>query len=61
MSKPLNWQNQRPNKEEKEKPWLSRLTAILIQLRSKRMVTATQLAERHKVGVRAIYRDIRAL
>ncbi len=47
--------------EEKEKPRLSRLTAILTQLQSSRIVTATQLAERHKVSVRTIYRDIRAL
>lgn len=44
-----------------EKPRLSRLTAILTQLQAKRMVTATQLAERHGVSVRTIYRDIRTL
>lgn len=47
--------------EEKEKPRLSRLTAILTQLQSSRVVTATQLAERHQVSVRTIYRDIRTL
>lgn len=47
--------------EEKEKPRLSRLTAILTQLQAKRIVTATQLAERHDVSVRTIYRDIRTL
>ncbi|GAA3653641.1 helix-turn-helix transcriptional regulator [Flavivirga jejuensis] len=47
--------------EEKEKPRLSRLTAILTQLQAKRIVTATQLAERHNVSVRTIYRDIRTL
>lgn len=47
--------------EEKEKPRLSRLTAIITQLQSKRIVTATQLAERHHVSVRTIYRDIRTL
>jgi len=46
---------------EKEKPRLSRLTAIITQLQSKRMVTASQLAEKHKVSVRTIYRDIRTL
>ena len=47
--------------EEKEKPRLSRLTAIITQLQSKRVVTAKYLAERHNVSVRTIYRDIRAL
>lgn len=47
--------------EEKEKPRLSRLTAILTQLQSKRIITANQLAERHNVSVRTIYRDIRTL
>ncbi len=47
--------------EDKEKPRLSRLTAIITQLQSKRIVTASFLAERHKVSVRTIYRDIRTL
>lgn len=47
--------------EEKEKPRLSRLTAIITQLQSKRIVTAKFLAERHKVSIRTIYRDIRTL
>ena len=47
--------------EDLEKPRLSRLTAILTQLQSKRIITASQLAERHKVSVRTIYRDIRTL
>ncbi len=47
--------------EEKEKPRLLRLTAIITQLQSKRIVTAKYLAERHNVSVRTIYRDIRAL
>ncbi|WP_298480776.1 YafY family protein [uncultured Maribacter sp.] len=47
--------------EEKEKPRLSRLTAILTQLQSKRIVTARQLAEKHNVSLRTIYRDIRTL
>ena len=47
--------------EEKEKPRLSRLTAIITQLQSKRIVTAKHLAERHNVSIRTIYRDIRAL
>ncbi len=40
---------------------LSRLTAILTQLQTKRLVTATNLAEKFKVSIRTIYRDIRAL
>ena len=44
-----------------EKPRLSRLTAIITQLQSKRIVTAKQLAEKHNVSVRTIYRDIRTI
>lgn len=40
---------------------LSRLTAILTQLQTKRLLTATQLADKFSVSVRTIYRDIRAL
>jgi len=40
---------------------LSRLTAILTQLQTKRLLTATTLAEKFGVSVRTIYRDIRAL
>ncbi|WP_074407429.1 MULTISPECIES: helix-turn-helix transcriptional regulator [Aquimarina] len=47
--------------EEKEKPRLSRLTAILTQLQSKRIITARLLAEKHNVSLRTIYRDIRTL
>jgi len=44
-----------------EKPRLARLTAILTQLQSGRLVTARTLAERHGVSLRTIYRDIRTL
>ena len=44
-----------------EKPRLSRLTSILTQLQSSRLVTAKMLAEKHKVSIRTIYRDIRTL
>lgn len=44
-----------------EKPRLARLTAIITQLQSKRLVTATYLAEKHNVSIRTIYRDIRTL
>ncbi len=47
--------------EEKEKPRLSRLTAIITQLQSKRIITAKYLAEKHNVSIRTIYRDIRTL
>ncbi|WP_394975678.1 helix-turn-helix transcriptional regulator [uncultured Croceitalea sp.] len=47
--------------EGKEKPRLSRLTAILTQLQSKRIITARLLAEKHNVSLRTIYRDIRTL
>ena len=47
--------------EEYEKPRISRLTTILTQLQSKRIITASQLAEKHNVSVRTIYRDIRTL
>lgn len=40
---------------------LSRLTAILIQLQTKRLITSTSLAEKFDVSVRTIYRDIKAL
>lgn len=40
---------------------LSRLTAILTQLQTKRLVTSTALAQKFQVSVRTIYRDIRAL
>lgn len=40
---------------------LSRLTAILIQFQTKRLITATELADKFSVSVRTIYRDIRAL
>jgi predicted DNA-binding transcriptional regulator YafY len=40
---------------------LSRLTAILIQLQTKQLITATTLADKFNVSIRTIYRDIRAL
>ncbi|PRD56840.1 helix-turn-helix transcriptional regulator [Sphingobacterium gobiense] len=40
---------------------LSRLTAILTQLQTKRLVTASELASKFLVSNRTIYRDIRAL
>ncbi|AEA45735.1 helix-turn-helix transcriptional regulator [Fluviicola taffensis] len=40
---------------------LSRLTAILTQLQTKRILTAAELANKFSVSKRTIYRDIRAL
>ncbi|HTM97473.1 MAG TPA: YafY family protein [Pedobacter sp.] len=40
---------------------LSRLTAILTQLQTKKLITAAELAKKHNVSIRTIYRDIRAL
>lgn len=40
---------------------LSRLTAILTQLQTKRLLTSTELATKFSVSTRTIYRDIRAL
>jgi len=40
---------------------LSRLTAILTQLQTKRLLTAPELAARFSVSIRTVYRDIRAL
>lgn len=46
---------------EKDKPRLSRLTAILTQLQSKRIVTSKEIAEKHHISIRTVYRDIRTL
>lgn len=40
---------------------LSRLTAILIQLQTKRIITSTELAQKFQVSKRTIYRDLKAL
>lgn len=40
---------------------LSRLTAILTQLQTKRLTTARSLADKFNVTIRTIYRDIRTL
>ncbi|MFC3560264.1 helix-turn-helix transcriptional regulator [Pedobacter jamesrossensis] len=40
---------------------LSRLTAILTQLQTKRLLTASELASKFSVSCRTIYRDIKAL
>ncbi len=44
-----------------DKSRFSRLTAIIVQLQSKTLVTASYLAKTLNVSVRTIYRDIRTL
>lgn len=44
-----------------DKPRLARLTSLVTQLQSKRIVTAREMAEKHNVSIRTIYRDIRTL
>ncbi len=53
----------KPNshKMSEDKPRLARLTAILTQLQSKRLVTAREIADKHDVSIRTVYRDIRTL
>lgn len=46
---------------EYEKSHVARLTAIITQLQSGRLVTARAMAEQHGVSIRTIYRDIRTL
>lgn len=40
---------------------LTRITSILIQLQSKKIVTAKEIAERFEISLRTVYRDIRTL
>lgn len=40
---------------------LTRITAILIQLQSKRVLTAKEIAERFEISLRTAYRDIKML
>ena len=40
---------------------ISRLTAILTKLQTKRLLTASELADKFSVSIRTIYRDIKAL
>lgn len=47
--------------DSKDTKRLSRLTAMLTQLQTKRLLTATELADKFSVSNRTIYRDIKAL
>lgn len=40
---------------------IERISAILIQLQSKKVVTASEIADHFKISLRTVYRDIRAL
>jgi len=40
---------------------LTRITSILIQLQSKKVVVAREIAERFEISLRTVYRDIRTL
>ncbi|HNP97239.1 MAG TPA: HTH domain-containing protein, partial [Cyclobacteriaceae bacterium] len=40
---------------------IDRLTAILIQLQTKRIVKAEEVADRFEISLRTVYRDIKAL
>ncbi len=40
---------------------LTRITAILIQLQSKKVVTAKEIASRFEISLRTVYRDIKTL
>lgn len=40
---------------------IDRLTAILIQLQTKRIVKAEEIAERFEISLRTVYRDVKAL
>ena len=46
---------------DKDTKRLTILTSILIQLQSKRLLTANELAEKFEISKRTIYRDIRTL
>lgn len=47
--------------KNKEKPRLSRLTSIITQLQSKRILVAREVAEKYNISIRTVYRDIETL
>lgn len=40
---------------------IDRLTAIIVMLQSKRIVKASEIADKYEISIRTVYRDIRAL
>jgi len=44
-----------------DKPRLTRLAAIITQLQSRRIVTARDIAQKHNVSLRTVYRDIKTI
>ncbi len=46
---------------EKEVSRLARITSIATMIKSKRLVTATQIAKKFDVSIRTVYRDIKTL
>ena len=57
----INLKRKKTSRMADDKPRLARLTAIITQLQSKRIVTAREIAEKHGVSIRTVYRDIRTL
>ncbi|MFK8037069.1 MAG: helix-turn-helix transcriptional regulator [Crocinitomicaceae bacterium] len=49
------------NRKELEMDRLTRLTSILIQLQSKKMIIAKEVAERFEISLRTVYRDLKTL
>ena len=47
--------------EDKELSRLVRITSIVTMLKSKRVLTATEIAVKFSISIRTVYRDIRAL
>lgn len=43
------------------KPRLTRLAAIITQLQSRRIVTARDIAQKHNISLRTVYRDIKTI
>lgn len=46
---------------EKDTKKITRLTAILVQLQTKHLITATELASRFSISTRTVYRDLKTL
>lgn len=59
--KPYLWDKAKTTMETDTVKRFDRIVAILIQLQSKKVVRAQELADRFQVSLRTIYRDIRTL